>query len=834
MQVTVRKLQSLWVSVTTVLLAASIPVQADVLIDYWADQLTQGPSGPTYGELRGEFFGKIDNAQAAVDQCGGCADAQAELDALLEEEEQFQSMAGRALTMTGQPPAAFRMLGIRPPSFADYAASFPTSYESGEGLVNTNPDWLKDAPDFCQRPVRDYLRAMKTYQDRAQSSEIDFLKSPGGEYYEESRIFRACWLNDYKEFERLVELREARAAGQILPEIAPIGAYNRREEGTIYYGDVRDDFVLPMPPVDVVKEALDKKEARDVRVLANKKQNNNLTSAIVMPYSGAFLASKSVEGCRAPRAQRPERAKRHCEDLNEVNRFKPYLLQCGYRATGDFGMMARRFAFFWYDERVELAKIEYLLPRDHNHPLLVFPDARASCPATWQQASGEVNAYQANLVKQRGRIAEIPVTQALPESEYMRELREASRIAAERHRERMDVTNEYDLPGYYAFDYERVQSTDGRTASPDVRARPAPPGRPGVATIVWAGQPVAGDCIVAANPAITGRLYPVACWTDSQVTVGDAVQANGVTFKLAFMPSNQFLLDENEADTLKSVFRGENITLRRKRDLVRMGEFPLEGDYLLQLASGGEYLRAHCTFDYTSDSKTYFRLNCIDDQGRYLWSGTIASSTYPTALMLPVSALGHFPSWQAKYNVQGRGIMLGGAVLSKLFAVVDPAFEGDSLRDAPLLLFGGVGITGSLQRIETSETAFGDADPANVTGHWVGDFQCGQTRDMKAELYLQDDGNGRFRDVSGTFVFRDSRYGEERVLSYAVAGQYLSGVGSLKLEPGEWIKTVPQVGYNSFGLRAAAFFTNAGDADASAPASGGRRCLAKVVRWRAG
>ena len=149
MQITVRKLQSLWVSVTIVFLAVSTPVQADVLIDYWAGQLTQGPSGPTYGELRGEFFGKIDNAQAAVDQCGGCADAQAELDALLEEEEQFQSMAGRALTMTGQPPAAFRMLGIRPPSFTDYAAtvSEPPTIRARGWPIRTQ-DWLKGCAGF--------------------------------------------------------------------------------------------------------------------------------------------------------------------------------------------------------------------------------------------------------------------------------------------------------------------------------------------------------------------------------------------------------------------------------------------------------------------------------------------------------------------------------------------------------------------------------------------------------------------------------------------------------------------------------------------------------------
>ena len=59
-----------------------------------------------------------------------------------------------------------------------------------------------------------------------------------------------------------------------------------------------------------------------------------------MPYSGVWLENKYDGVCSVPRAQRPERVKRHCEDQNEIYRFKPYLLQCNYRATGNFGMMA--------------------------------------------------------------------------------------------------------------------------------------------------------------------------------------------------------------------------------------------------------------------------------------------------------------------------------------------------------------------------------------------------------------------------------------------------------------------------------------------------------------
>jgi hypothetical protein len=52
-------------------LALSVPVRADVLIDYWAATMYSGPSEPAYGELHQEFVGKIENARAAVDACSG-------------------------------------------------------------------------------------------------------------------------------------------------------------------------------------------------------------------------------------------------------------------------------------------------------------------------------------------------------------------------------------------------------------------------------------------------------------------------------------------------------------------------------------------------------------------------------------------------------------------------------------------------------------------------------------------------------------------------------------------------------------------------------------------
>ena len=140
---------------------------------------------------------------------------------------------------------------------------------------------------------------------------------------------------------------------------------------------------------------------------------------------------------------------------------------------------------------------------------------------------------------------------------------------------------------------------------------------------------------------------------------------------------------------------------------------------------------------------------------------------------------------------------------------------------ATIQLTPGGGITGSLQRIgESSADAAEASGDASLTGLWVGEYQCGPQRLLKAELHLDDQATGRFRAISGTFAFSDEQYGEDARGRYAVSGEYLSDLGALRLRPGEWIDST-NYGYNALGIHATAFLPEpGGTGDAAATIAG--------------
>ena len=811
MLITVRKSPSLVMVASLAFCACLAPNLAmpDALVDFWADDFvkrTSQPSGPGYFEQRQKFLAKIENARETVRRCGGCGGAQAKLDALEAEEDQYQRIAGRLLALTGQPPAMARLLGIRTDTW-EYNFPYPSTYESGEGLINANPEWLKDRPPFCQKVVSEYLQSLKARQDARRVSSVDYLNRPGGEFYESYRLRQACYLKDYAEVERLVELGEARASGEILPEIYPVGIHQVRETGLIYYGDVPEDFVPPMPPAEQVVAALDGGETREVRVVANKKQNDNLIEVLITRYGPIHLQGGDSDACiETPREKRAERLKRVCDDQSEMHRFKPYVLLCGYRVTDNRGEQGRRYGIYWYNERVELVEYEYLLNRDHGHSLLVIGDARADCPATWQDSVAAMDDYQAKLATLRKQIPVTPMTVSLPESEWMVQLRQAHREGQQKHAERVRRTEAYDWPGFYELKYE--QSAE---APRGARTRA---GR-GLA----AGESFTGECVVAQESAGT-VLYHAACWNDSRVSVGQGRKIHGYTLNLDLVPPNTFLLNDGETDTLSSDVGGARITLTRKKDLFHFGEYPIDGDYLLLLAHGDVYLRGLCSFRNDPRDPKH-RLDCIDDQGRYIWSGTFGRSGYDSAQLLNLRFMLHYPSWDAKYNARQKVVTLGGPAINETFLVIDPKADDDTLSTARLMAFSGGGITGSLQRIgESRADPAGASGDASLTGLWVGEYQCGPQRLLKAELHLDDQATGRFRAISGTFAFSDEQYGEDARGRYAVSGEYLSDLGALRLRPGEWIDST-NYGYNALGIHATAFLPEpGGTGDAAATIAG--------------
>ena len=127
-----------------------------------ADNMFARPTGPGYGELRQQFFAKIESARRAVRQCGGCAGAQAQLDALLAEEDQFQRMAGRIMGMTGQPPAMARLLGI-----AEAAENMRAENERLRALISAWAKHYRYSADVWKRePVNAALLAEAEHKER--------------------------------------------------------------------------------------------------------------------------------------------------------------------------------------------------------------------------------------------------------------------------------------------------------------------------------------------------------------------------------------------------------------------------------------------------------------------------------------------------------------------------------------------------------------------------------------------------------------------------------------------------------------------------------------------
>lgn len=379
----------------------------------------------------------------------------------------------------------------------------------------------------------------------------------------------------------------------------------------------------------------------------------------------------------------------------------------------------------------------------------------------------------------------------------MVQMRQAHREAQQKHAGRVRRTEAYDWPGFYELKYE--QSAE---APRGARTRA---GR-GLA----AGESFTGKCVVAQDSA-NAVVYQAACWNESRVSVGRGLKNNGFTLNLDLVPPNQLLLDDGETDTLSSDRDGGRITLTRKKDLFLFGEFPIDGNYLLLLANGDEYLRALCSFrNEPRDPK--HRLDCIDDQGRYFWSGSFGRNGYDIAQLLNLRFLLHYPSWDAKYNARQEVMTLGGTGIRKTFLLIDPTVDDDTLNTASLMAFSSEGITGSLQRIE--ESSVGETEvsgDSSLTGLWVGEYQCGPQRLLKAELHLDDQAKGRFRAVTGTFAFSDEQYAEDARGRYAVSGEYLSDLGALRLRPGEWIDSA-NYGYNAVSIHATAFLPESGGA----------------------
>ena len=81
----------------------------------------------------------------------------------------------------------------------------------------------------------------------------------------------------------------------------------------------------------------------------------------------------------------------------------------------------------------------------------------------------------------------------------------------------------------------------------------------------------------------------------------------------------------------------------------------------------------------------------------------------------------------------------------------------------------------------------GVASAADISGKYVGRYQCGQWNTL--ELQISESGNG---SISGVFTFSLQAFGQSGTASYSMIGKYDAATGRFQLAPEKWVSGRPR------------------------------------------
>jgi hypothetical protein len=388
-----------------------------------------------YAAERQALREKIEAAKRELARCGGCASAKAELDKWQGVENQFQHVAGALAQGVGMPPAIAKALGISLPMTPPMTAKDLEQYKV------VRREWIDQRPPFCRVAADAHLDCLRSYQAKhGLLSNLDAATGPGGTCYESRKLYNHCYAQDYEAFEREKKFQALRAAGTILPE------YIEYPSPTIYYGHVRDDFVPPAPPADLVRAKLEEAQVKEVRYILFKKGAGLLGALVVTPFFWSDVAPKSQCFKRAATA---EIERRECDDLSEMTwRLRSPILSCLYTRPGGTQENLHDFTMYWYDQRPKAAEAEHLLKRSHTHPVLVVGDPRTDCPATKAEADATKRRYDTQLASLRARVPQVPPDVVLPGSEWRKQ--QQDRYDAKRKETLTTALRTFPIEGHYA------------------------------------------------------------------------------------------------------------------------------------------------------------------------------------------------------------------------------------------------------------------------------------------------------------------------------------------------------------------------------------------------
>lgn len=409
-----------WTALTLAGLICILPVK--VVADEVAEELFWSSIGSqinsavnSYQEYRQErqlWSSKIADAEKWVENCGGCAAANEELEKWQGIEDTFNEFAAAAFHATGQPPAVAQFLGIEMGSLPS-PGMLKSTYDAGEGLVQ-RPAWASDTSPECSNIANEYFLKIRSFQDQNRVSNIDGLIRPGAPFYDLRKLYVLCREGDQIGLTRELSIQKLRRQGLVIPETFADGLTRG-----VYYGALAEGIELPALSVDAARNWADG-EGRQYQVIAKDSEIGSLVAMIVKGFHWSIASpdSKCFEGGNF----RGEIAKRECDDLYELSAGAGLIIECQYsRSTDPFS--PREASFYWFSERPEAALPQNLVTRSFRHPALFIGDPRTDCPSTKAEAEGVFRSYQNSITQARLDNPQIPESETL-ESEFKKRRQE--------------------------------------------------------------------------------------------------------------------------------------------------------------------------------------------------------------------------------------------------------------------------------------------------------------------------------------------------------------------------------------------------------------------------
>ena len=555
---------------------------------------------------------------------------------------------------------------------------FATPLRPRRTVEIVRPDWYSQRPDYCQAAIDSHLNCLRNAQLQRGSS-IDFgtpissiERNPAGACYASHKLYDYCAKEDFDGFVRDQSLRNARAAGAIIPEYVNYG-----KAATVYYGKVTDDFQPTMPPKDVILAKLDEDSSTHVEFVMERTASGTLRKISVTE----FLIGQVVPGTKCYGTDRPASgiAARECDDIVGLNGLiNPRMLGCYY--NDDQGKYWE--TMYWYGDRpgppeTDPMSPENLMRRSKSHPLLWIGEPRTACPKTFEQASRMHADIRSRLERQN--IRQIPANVVLP-GPWEKEMKQRQAEYEARNRilaEQNAVMADFPLEGVYRLE----RTVDGKTSFNTCTM---------IRMNAWN---ITIDCPTGNGDRFWGKgrhqKGSHKSFTFNLHNGHDTTDVQGV-----FNGKYQVDLDSRKKgnDVLVPASVGnrgvlpENSRLVRAGDLIeRFSDMPIEGDYDLILNAGEASLSAQCTFQRNNSYRpNRFDMTCTTKDGVRIENSTAIPLTAESALV--------------RFNYWPGNIKLNDERISNLRAIIDPAYKNGGAGKFDLIVYADYGISGRFVR----------------------------------------------------------------------------------------------------------------------------------------